>query len=169
MAILGLKKYWSALDLDGNWFNDNRGSNRFKAKQALMAVGTPYVNVGEVEDEYLTLYGTLEGFEDYYQSLIESEVIQLVGRPRAHLYPDQDFVIYMVGTDQNLDYLRQYGINVVNRHAFEITPEAGSKGQMSKYKFLGAIAQIINQFGSKQINRKTIGAQTGLSENYIKK
>ncbi len=169
MAILGLKKYWSALDLDGNWFNDNRGSNRFKAKQALVTVGTPYVNVGEVEDEYLTLYGTLRGFEEYYQSLIESEVIQLVGRPRAHLYPDQDFVIYMVGTDQNLDYLRQYGINVVNRHAFEITPEAGSKGQISKYKFIRAIAAIINQFGSKQINRKTIATETGLSEDYIKK
>ena len=169
MAILGLKKYWSALDLDGNWFNDNRGSNRFKAKSTLVTVGTPYVNVGEVEDEYLTLYGTLSGFEDYYQSLIESEVIQLVGRQRAHLYPDQDFLIYMVGTDQNLDYLRQYGINVVNRHAFEITPEAGNKGQMSKYKFIRALAEIINQFGSKQINRKTIAAQTGLSENYIKK
>ncbi len=75
----------------------------------------------------------------------------------------------MVGTDQNLDYLKQYGINVINRHAFEITPEAGSKGQMSKYKFIRAIAEITNQFGSKQINRKTIATFTGLSEDYIKK
>ena len=111
----------------------------------------------------------MSGFEEYYQSLIDAEITQLVGRPRAHLYPEQDFVIYMVGTDQNLDYLRQYGINVVNRHAFEITPEAGSKGQMSKYKFIRAIAELTNQFGSKQINRKTIATETGLSEDYIKK
>ncbi len=40
---------------------------------------------------------------------------------------------------------------------------------MSKYKFLGALAAITNQFGSKRINRQTIAAETGLSENYIKK
>ena len=37
------------------------------------------------------------------------------------------------------------------------------------YKFIRAIAAVTNQFGSKQINRKTLAEETGLSENYIKK
>ena len=94
IPVLGLKRYWKALDLDGNWFNDNRGSNRFKAQQALAAIGTPRINLGVAEDEYLTLFGTLSGFEDYYQSLIDAEVTQLIGRPRAYLYPDTEFIIY---------------------------------------------------------------------------
>ncbi|MDJ0647148.1 MAG: hypothetical protein QNJ60_00440 [Xenococcaceae cyanobacterium MO_188.B19] len=163
--ILGLKKYWKALDLDGNWFNDNRGSNRFKAQTAIAALGTPRINLGVAEDEYLTLYGSLEGFEDYYQSLIEAEITQLIGRPRAHLYPDTEFIIYIVGTNQNLDYLKQYGINVVNRHAFEVTPEAGTKNQFAKWKLLRALHSL-KQAG-KKITQQNLAQAASISQSYL--
>ncbi len=165
LPILGLKKYWKALDLDGNWFNDNRGSNRFKAQQALLAIGTPRINLGVAEDEYLTLFGTLSGFEDYYQSLIDAEVTQLIGRPRVHLYPDTEFVIYIVGTDQNLDYLKQYGINVINRHAVEMTPEAGSKSQFAKWKLLRGMYSLV-QAGQK-ITQQNLAHAASVSQSYL--
>ena len=165
IPVLGLKKYWQALDLDGNWFNDNRGSNRFKAQNAIAALGTPRINLGVAEDEYLTLYGTLEGFEDYYQSLIEAEITQLIGRPRAHLYPEQEFLIYIVGTNQNLDYLKQYGINVVNRHAFEVTPEAGTKNQFAKWKLLRALHSL-KQAGQK-ITQQNLARAATMSQSYL--
>ncbi len=165
IPVLGLKKYWKALDLDGNWFNDNRGSNRFKAQQAISAIGTPRINLGVAEDEYLTLFGTLEGFEDYYQSLIDAEVTQLIGRPRVHLYPDTEFVIYIVGTDQNLDYLKQYGINVINRHAFEMTPEAGTKAQFSKWKLLQGLRSLVR--AGKKITQLNLAQVSDISQSYL--
>jgi|GEM_PF-6892199 len=162
---IGLKKYWTALDLDGNWFNDNRGSNRFKGKQAIAAIGTPRINLGVVQDEYLTLCGNLDGFKEYYQSLIDAEITQLIGRPRAHLYPDTQFLIYMIGTAQNLDFLRQYGINVINRHAFEITPEAGTKKQYSKWKTLIALRSLVNS--GEKITQKAVAKLAGLSQHYV--
>ncbi len=162
---IGLKKYWTALDLDGNWFNDNRGSNHFKGKQAIAAIGTPRINLGVVQDEYLTLCGNLDGFDEYYQSLIDAEITQLVGRPRAHQYPDTQFIIYMIGTAQELDFLRQYGINVINRHAFEITPEAGTKKQYSKWKTLIALRSLVNS--GEKITQKAVAKLAGLSQHYV--
>ena len=166
LPVLGLKKYWKALDLDGNWFNDNRGSNRFKAQQAISAIGTPRINLGVAEDEYLTLFGTLEGFEDYYQSLIDAEVTQLIGRPRVHLYPDTEFVIYIVGTDQNLDYLKkQYGINVINRHAVEVTPEAGTRAQFARWKLLRGFQSLV--VNNQKITQQNLATSAEISQSYL--
>ncbi len=168
IPILGLKKYATALKLNGWWFNDNRGSNAFKSHAAIAAVGKPQINLGVVEDEYLTLYGTLDGFDDYYQSLIDAEVTQLIGRPRAHLYPSQQFVIYLVGTGHKIDYLEKLGINIVSRHAFELTSEAGTPKQVSQYKIVQSVTRIL-QAGRTKITCATLAAETGLSRDYIKK
>ncbi len=168
LCRLGLKRYAETLKFDGWWFNDNRGSNAFKSQNALAALGTPQINVGSAQDEYLTLYGTLDGFEDYYQSLVDSEVTQFVGRPRAHLYPDREFIIYLVGTGHKIDYLRHLGINIVSCHAVELDPEAGTRKQFSQYKILQAVTRIF-QAGRTKITCAILAAETGLSIDYIKK
>ncbi len=168
ISLLGIKKYAPALKLDGWWFNDNRGSNAFKSTTAIAAFGKPQINLGVVEDEYLTLYGTLDGFEDYYQSLIDAEVTQLIGRCRAHLYPDQQFVIYLVGTGHKIDFVEKLGINIVNRHAFELCPEAGTPKQVSQYKIVQSVTRML-QAGRTKITRATLAVSTGLSRDYIKK
>lgn len=168
IPVLGLKKYSSQLDLQGWWFKDNRGSNAFKSMTAMAAFGTPKINLGVAEDRYLTMCGDLEGFEDYYNSLIEAEILQLIGRPRAHLYPDRQFIIYLVNSeDYDFSYLQsKYGINVINRHGFELCPEAGNLKQLSQYKFLNSIASLYRN-GSKATYR-TIAKSSGLSSDYIK-
>ena len=71
----------------------------------------------------------------------------------------------MIGTDQKLDFLRQYGINVINRHAFEITPEAGTKKQYSKWKTLIALRSLVNS--GEKITQKAVAKLAGLSQNYV--
>ena len=168
IPLLGLKKYATALKLSGWWFNDNRGSNAFKSQNALAAFGTPQINVGVAQDEYLTLYGNLDGFKDYYQSLVDSEVTQFVGRPRAHLYPDREFIIYLVGTGHKIDYLRSLGINIVKCHAFELDPMAGTPKQLSQYKIVHVVTRML-QAGRTKITCAILAAETGLSIDYIKK
>ena len=87
MPILGLKRYGEEIGLDGYWFRDHRGSNAFKGKEAIAAFGKPMINVGVAEDSYIAQYGSLEGFEAHYQKLIDAEITQFIGRPRAHLFP----------------------------------------------------------------------------------
>ena len=166
IPLIGLKKYAGALELDGWWFNDNRGSNSFKGESALAAFGKPQINIGVVQDEYLTLYGTLDGFEEYYQSLVNSEVTQLVGRQRAHQFPEQNFITYLVGTGLEVDYLESFGIKVSNCHAFDLTPAAGTKGQISKYKIIQALSKILDKEG--KITAQSLAKESGLSTEYIK-
>ncbi len=168
IPILGIKQYADDLELDGWWFNDNRGSNAFKSQRAIAAFGKPQINLGVAEDEYLTLYGNLDGFKDYYQSLIDAEVTQFVGRPRAHLYPDQELVIYLVGTGHQIDYLRSLGINIVDCHAVELCAEAGTLKQVSQYKILKAVKRILQSVRNK-LTVATLAVETGLSPDYIKK
>ena len=44
--------------------------------------------------------------------------------PRSHRYPEQKFIINFIGTHLDLDWLREYGIRVLNCSAFEICPDA---------------------------------------------
>ncbi len=165
---MGIKKYAGALKFDGWWFNDNRGSNAFKSQNACAAFGKPQINVGVAQDEYHTLYGSLDGFDDYYQSLIDAEVTQFVGRPRAHLYPDQDFVIYLVATKLHSEHLRALGINLVKCHAFELDPDAGTPKQVTQYKIVQVVTRMLQALRTK-ITIAIGAAETGYSIDYIKK
>ena len=138
-----------------------------QAPKRIAAFGKPMINIGSAKDEYISLYGSLDGFEDYYQSLIDAEVTQLVGRPRAHLHPDKNFTIYLIGTNHNTDHLEKFGVNVAHCEGFELTPLAGTQKQISKRKILWAIAHLA-QVGSK-VTIKSISEVCVLSACYVKK
>ncbi|MEC4869076.1 MAG: hypothetical protein SAJ11_23620, partial [Jaaginema sp. PMC 1078.18] len=153
-------------DIDGYWFNHNRGSNQFEGCSNLAIFGSPYANVGGLQDDYLALFGSLDGFEDWYRARVEAEIMQMVGRPRAHRYPDQEFVMDFVATGQDLSFLSErYGIKVINRQAFEFCPEAGTDKQISKWK----IAQTARQFvrSGQRLVQRDIGQVVGLSQSHI--
>ena len=75
----------------------------------IAAFGTPQTNLGAASDKYRTLFGNLEGFDCYYRSLINAEYIQLIGRPRAHLYPDKKFTIYLAASERDFSFLEKLG------------------------------------------------------------
>ncbi len=155
------------LPKDGYWHHHSRATNEFKGVEILVVFGTPNPNVGAVQDEYRALFGSLEGFEAYYQHLVRSEIIQLVGRQRPHLYREQQFYIYMIGTDQDLSFLTErYGIKVIERQSFEFCPEAGTPKQASRWKIL-LVAQQLKAAGQK-VTAKAIAAATGLSERWVR-
>jgi hypothetical protein len=158
------------LPLDGHWFNDNRGSNAFKGVEAIAAFNLPRPNLGVVRDDYRTLFGSLEGFQDYYQQLIQSEVKQLVGRQRVHQYPDKQFTLYLAATNQDLSYLTELGCQVVDKEAFELTPFCGSDDQITKWQILEAVARLQEQ-GQKweKWKQETIGSMIGKSQALISK
>lgn len=166
LPVLGLKNYGDQIELDGYWFADHRGSNAFKGKRAIAAFGKPMINIGAAEDDYLTLYGSLDGFEAHYQRMIDAEITQFIGRPRAHLFPDEQFVIYLIG-DHQLEHLAKYGISVTECEAFEIDASAGSAKQVSQRKMLKAIAGLYNN--GEKVNMEKVAAEAGLSPCYIKR
>lgn len=166
ISLLGIKKYQEIFGLDGYWFADNRGTNTFKGKKAIAAFGKPQINVGAAKDEYLAVHGSIFGFEAHYQRLTNAEVTQLTGRPRAHLFPDEEFAIYLIGTRHYTDHLDKLGINIVNIDAFELTPKAGTRSQISKAKMVRAIQALANQ--GKKLSMRAIADAAGLSADYIK-
>jgi hypothetical protein len=157
----------SHLPLDGWWFNDNRGSNAFKGVEVLVAFNTPRPNVGVIQDEYRALHGSLDGFEEYYQELIQSEIVQLIGRQRAHQYPEKQFTLYLIGTNQDLSYLTDLGCQVVDKEAFQIAPEAGTPNQITQWKILQAMGQL-QDLGQKP-TQEAIASLIGKSQELISK
>jgi transcriptional regulator with XRE-family HTH domain len=153
------------LPLSGWWFNDNRSTNTFKGVGAIAAFNTPRVNLGAVQDEYLALFGNLEGCDEYYSYLIRAETIQLIGRQRAHLYPNRNFTIYLAGTNQDVSYLQEYGIRVINKEAFELCPEAGTPDQVTRWKICLAMRQLQDQ--GQKLTQEAIASTVGVTQGRI--
>ena len=152
----------------GYWFVDSRGSNQFIGEEVIVSINSPRTNLGAAQDKYLCLYGNLDGFEEHYQRSIEQEQIQCVGRQRAHLEPDKLFVHYVIGTDQNLDFLKQeYGCEVVDIEAIKVCPEAGTKGQQFELLLVEVAAQFLET--GKKITQVSLAATSGVSQQFISK
>ena len=166
--VIGPKPLKELFDHDGHWYKDNRGSNDFEGLPTLGFVGLPRPNLGAVKDEYLALMGTDDGFEEHYQNLIYKEILQGIGRPRANRYPDQQFTVLMIipeGTD--LNWLKDHGIKVINKSAFEITPEAGTETQATAYRVVQAARELLTQ--GVNVTQKAIAKIVGMTQQNISK
>jgi hypothetical protein len=157
VAYLGIKGAF-----DFYWGPDNRGTNVFKGKTHLTAFGSPFPNIAAIEDEYHAL-GIKEPFEDYYNRHVASEYLQLIGRQRCHRFPQKNFVLDIVATDINLDYLKDFGINVINRSIDDVCPQASGDRVL---QFAAQFADCLKGFqdGAK-INQKALAAKMGISQN----
>jgi hypothetical protein len=111
------------------------------------------------------LFGSLDGFDEYYQNLVRSENVQLTGRQRVQLFPNKTFTLYLVGTDQDASYLGHYGIQVINKEAFELCRECGTPGQVTRWKVLEAFASLSAQ-GAK-LTQTAIASAIGVSQGLI--
>lgn len=136
-------------------------------QDAIAAFNIPRVNLGTARDEYLALIGNLEEFDEYYSSLQRAEIIQLIGRQRAQLYHNKNFTIYLVGTNQDVSYLQEYGIRVINKEAFELCPEAGTPDQITRWKILMAVGQLL-ELGQK-LTQEAIACLIGKSQELVSK
>ena len=155
------------MDKDGYYFRDNIGSNKFEGNPNLAFKGTPNPNYGAIMDEYRAIYGNLDGFEAYYDRLIKAQILQGVGRQRCQRYPEQKFRLFMIATDLNLDFLKDYGCKISNHHSLEYHPEAGSPTQVARLETLSAIADLSAR-GTK-ITLQAIGDLRDVSREAVRK
>ncbi len=139
MAALGQQP---RLDTDGHWFVHNRGSNQFQGNPNLAYMGTPSPHLGAIRDQYRAIYGTLNGFEEYYDRLQKAEILQGIGRQRCQRYPEKRFNLFFIATEFDLDFLRAYGAKVKNIHSIEIHPEAGDATQVARLELLKGIQEL---------------------------
>lgn len=165
--VIGHKSMLEALDINGYWFKDNRGVNSFEGEPILVYVGTPYPNVGAIQDQYFALTETLDGFNDDYLSLVRDEILQGTGRQRVGRYPDREFTLYCLMTDQDLDWLSHYGATVMIRDAFEVTPEAGTQTQAARFRLLNTVQSIL--LAGQKITQAAIAKVIDISQQAVSK
>lgn len=158
-------------EIAGWWLNHNRGSNKFKGRLSLVSFGLPYPHIGAIKAEYRALFGSLDGFDDYYRRLVEDEIIQWVGRQRVQHFGDQKFVLDIVATfgeDFDLSFLTErYGIKVIEREAVEFCLEAGTTKDKIK-RGIFDIAEGLAAAG-EELTQKAIATAMGLSQQAIQK
>ena len=162
MPVIGHK----SMGYESWWFNDTRGVNHFEGVEKLIFVGTPRKNIGAVRDEYFTLHGTYEGFYEYYQQLVKAEQLQAIFRQRSHRYPDRKFICFYIGTNLDLDFLEDLGINVVHNHAFDYSPESCRKPQVALWK-IGEIIKTSIRCGDLEITQEKIAKAVGISQGRV--
>ena len=167
-----LQDYIKVLDIEHYWFNHNRGGNHDLRREAIASFGKPYINMGTAMAEYVCLFnpefddeGKPVGFDEYYQELAQAEYIQLIGRPRAHLYPDQQFTIYLVGTKLDLAFLEEMGINVLYQDEFDYIPDMVKRRKRDKWAVYKYGLQLVAT--GQKITQKALAQGTGLSQGWI--
>ncbi|MEC4816941.1 MAG: bifunctional DNA primase/polymerase [Scytonema sp. PMC 1069.18] len=139
-------------ETDGHWFCDNRGSNLYQHKKALLTLGDPYQDIGYLQMLYTTLSGDRNpsrenpDFNAFVNEKMQAEVIQAGGRLRAFRRTGEELNLYIV-TETDLSYLHEYfpGAKFVKKSAFEITPEAGDATEQSRALCLEATKRILER------------------------
>ncbi len=159
---------------DGWWFNHNRGSNEYMERSAIASFGTPYENVGQLQDLWLTLTGDRNvakdapGFSRFVTWQAESEVAQAVGRLRANIRAEEQLTYYSCGDDLDLAFLTRYypGATITQRPAIEITPAAGREGQQTRWALMQGIRACIEQ--GRKLTQTALANHAHISERRVR-
>lgn len=146
IAVIGFKGELNSFQVSeqiklGYWFKDSRGNNRYDHIHHLIIFGLPKPNLSERAAEWHTLTGQIieptdlqSKYGNWYQTQVRGEIVQISGRPRAHLKPDVLVeVTFLAGdamNERDLDTLKQKfpGCSVEIIEAYNLSPIAASKG-----------------------------------------
>lgn len=139
---------------DGYHFRDGRGVNRFSDVSALIGIGAPYANIGELKAEYSVLMKwqyTVKPLheyseQEYIDGLTVAEILQEIGRLRSHLRGNELLTYYFVGEFDLAPVLESLpGVKYSVREAVEISPYAASGEQRTMLMVLNAIGNLIRR------------------------
>jgi hypothetical protein len=98
---------------DGAWFVNLRGTNEFENCSSMATFGIPYQNLGYLQclwqvvtGEYVSLDkdNPHAEFQAFCDAFIRAEIIQAIGRLRAHLRPEEELLYYFLG-DYDLSFI----------------------------------------------------------------
>lgn len=152
------------IECDGYWGNHTRGSNDFVGVKTLLLFGAPFPNLNEVQDQYRTMFGSLDRFQDYYHHLTASEIIQAVGRQRAHRF-QTDFKIFHFCSGINPSFLEHLGCHVVRLQAAQIDPSLGSLSHRKKYHLMSVCQQMIHT--KSKVTQQAIADVLGVTQSAV--
>ncbi len=161
----------------GYWYRDTRGSNQFLNTQVMIGVGLPVPNLGQVAAEYQILTGKVvrnpECLTGHYGSWVKrktrSELIQCIGRPRAHLRPDEDLHFYLLADleEATLSAIRlAYPTATVTvEDVYDIAPSAAAKGVQTLRKIIKELVRALESGVDPSIDE--IADKVGISKSGV--
>ncbi|NEU79874.1 PriCT-2 domain-containing protein [Nostoc sp. UIC 10630] len=131
-------------------FVDGRGVNRFSECDAIASFGIPYQNIGVLAAQYQVMTGEPVNLEDknsafqkYLTDLIRAEIIQEIGRLRAHRRSNVELTFYFCA-DYDLGFLDRElpGVKLESVDAFQLCPEAGKASEQTGHAIVNALTQL---------------------------
>lgn len=131
-------------------FVDGRGVNRFSECDAIASFGIPYQNIGVLAAQYQVMTGEPVNLEDknstfqkYLTDLICAEIIQEIGRLRAHRRSNVELTFYFCA-DYDLSFLDRElpGVKLESVDAFQLCPEAGNASEQTGHAIVNALTQL---------------------------
>lgn len=154
-------------------FVDGRGVNRFSDVAAIASFGIPYQNIGVLAAQYQVMTGERVNLEDkdstfqkYLTELINAEIIQEIGRLRAHRRSKQELTFYFCA-DYDLNFLLNElpRVKLESVDAFQLCPEAGNASEQTGHAIVNALTQL---WQSKQkITQTAIAKITDISQEWV--
>ncbi|WP_019498902.1 pre-mRNA-splicing factor CWC21 [Pseudanabaena sp. PCC 6802] len=159
---------------DGAWFVTSRGSNSFETRSAIASFGIPYTNIGSLADRYIALTGQAIDREDnaedgssefqaFVQWTTNAEILQAVGRLRAHLRPEQKLTFYFCA-----DYDLPAALKAKAVRAVDITPKAGTNAEQLWLQVTDAFQKIYDNLG-RPPTQAEITDFVGIKQSYLSK
>jgi transcriptional regulator with XRE-family HTH domain len=149
---------------DGWWGKHHRGSNDFAGDDCFIAVGLPNPNIGEVQCIYRAIYGNLDGFDEFYSYLIATEVVQCVGRQRAHR-TNKECYFYLIATDCDLSFLTALGYRIEDISSFDISPELGDPVLYRRHQMSLIAKEMLDQ-GIK-LTQANLAEKLGVTQSAV--
>jgi Primase C terminal 2 (PriCT-2) len=131
-------------------FVDGRGVNRFSECDAIASFGIPYQNIGVLAAQYQVMTGEPVNLEDensafqkYLTDLLRAEIIQEIGRLRAHRRPNVELTFYFCA-DYDLSFLLTElpGVKLEVVDACDFCIEAGSRDQQTGHAIVKAFTHL---------------------------
>jgi hypothetical protein len=130
--------------IPGYWFRDNRGSNAYADCDVLIAVGSPAANLGQMAANWHARIGEVVVPADFsgrygawLRSQIRAEVLQAIGRLRAHRQADREKHVYLLSDNLSNSATAEAivgafpGVAVKATDAYDLAPQAATKGEQT--------------------------------------
>jgi hypothetical protein len=154
-------------------FVDGRGVNRFSDVSAIASFGIPYQNIGVLAAQYQVMTGEPVNLEDensafqkYLTDLIRAEIIQEIGRLRAHRRSNVELTFYFCA-DYDLSFLLDElpGVKLEVVDACSLCTEAGSRDQQTGHAIVKAFTQLWQSH--QKIGQKAIAKIIDTTQGWV--
>ncbi|MBD2458800.1 PriCT-2 domain-containing protein [Nostoc sp. FACHB-87] len=154
-------------------FVDGRGVNRFSDADAIASFGIPYQNIGTLAAHFQVMTGfkvNLEDknstFQEYLIQLVRAEIIQEIGRLRAHRRPGEKLTFYFCA-DYDLSFLLAElpGVKLEVVDACDFCVEAGSRDQQTGHAIVNTFTQLWQSH--QKIGQNAIAKILDISQSWV--